>query len=59
MAAGLTALSAVLMALLGRERSGEGATLDIAMFDSLLPWAAHTAGSAIMGGAAPRSATQR
>jgi crotonobetainyl-CoA:carnitine CoA-transferase CaiB-like acyl-CoA transferase len=59
MAAGLTALSAVLMALLGRERSGAGATLDIAMFDSLLPWAAHTASSAIMGGPAPRSATQR
>ena len=59
MAAGLTALSAVLMALLGRTQSGAGATLDIAMFDSLLPWAAHTAGSAIMGGEAPRSATQR
>lgn len=59
MAAGLTALSAVTMALFGRERSAEGATLDIAMFDSLLPWAAHTAGSAIMGGPAPRSATQR
>jgi crotonobetainyl-CoA:carnitine CoA-transferase CaiB-like acyl-CoA transferase len=59
MAAGLTALSAVTMALFGRERSEQGTTLDVAMFDSLLPWAAHTAGSAIMGGPAPRSATQR
>jgi len=59
MAAGLTALSAVLMALLGRERSGEGAYIDCAMFDSLLPWCAHTAGSAIAGGESPRSASQR
>jgi crotonobetainyl-CoA:carnitine CoA-transferase CaiB-like acyl-CoA transferase len=29
------------------------------MFDSLLPWCVHTAGSAIAGGAAPRSASQR
>ena len=59
MAAGLTALSAVLMALLGRERSGEGAYIDCAMFDSLLPWCAHTAGSAIAGGESPVSASQR
>ena len=59
LAAGLTALSAVLMALLGRERTGEGAFIDTAMFDSLLPWMAHTAGSAIAGGAAPVSAQQR
>ena len=59
MAAGLTALAAVLMALVGRERTGAGDYLDIAMFDSLLPWCAHTAGSAIAGGAAPRSSHQR
>ena len=59
MAAGLTALVAVLMALIGREQSGAGDYLDIAMFDSLLPWCAHTAGSAIAGGPAPRSAAQR
>ena len=59
MAAGLTALSAVLMALIGRDRTGEGATIDVAMFDSLLPWCAHTAGSAIAGGESPRSARQR
>lgn len=59
MAAGLTALSAVLMALVGRERTGEGDYVDCAMFDSLLPWCAHTAGSAIAGGESPRSASQR
>jgi CoA:oxalate CoA-transferase len=59
MAAGLTALSAVLMALLARERTGVGDTLDIAMFDSLLPWSAHIAGDAIAGGAASRSTSQR
>jgi crotonobetainyl-CoA:carnitine CoA-transferase CaiB-like acyl-CoA transferase len=47
------------MALLGRARTGEGAYIDCAMFDSLLPWCVHTAGSAIAGGAPPRSASQR
>lgn len=59
MAAGLTALSAVLMALIGREKSGCGDHIDCAMFDALLPWCAHTAGEAITGGAAPQSSRQR
>ena len=59
MAAGLTALSATLMALVARERTGEGAYIDCAMFDSLLPWCAHIAGSAIIGGDSPRSQSQR
>lgn len=59
MAAGLTALSAVLMALIGRQQSGKGDYIDCAMFDSLLPWCVHTAGSAIAGGDAPVSAQQR
>ena len=59
MAAGLTALSGVLMALVGRATTGRGDYLDIAMFDTLLPWCAHIAGDAIMGGAAPRSTSQR
>jgi crotonobetainyl-CoA:carnitine CoA-transferase CaiB-like acyl-CoA transferase len=58
-ATGLTALSAVLMALVGRDRTGEGDYIDIAMFDSLLPWCVHTASSAIAGGASPRSSGQR
>jgi crotonobetainyl-CoA:carnitine CoA-transferase CaiB-like acyl-CoA transferase len=59
MAAGLTALSATLMALIGRDRTGKGDYIDCAMFDSLLPWCVHTAGSAIAGGAAPVSPKQR
>lgn len=59
MAAGLTGLSAVLMALIGREKTGRGDYIDCAMFDSLLPWCAHVAGSAISGADAPRSSHQR
>jgi crotonobetainyl-CoA:carnitine CoA-transferase CaiB-like acyl-CoA transferase len=59
MAAGLTALSAVMMALWARQRTGEGRYLDIAMFGSLLPWSAHVAGGALSGGEPPRSASQR
>jgi crotonobetainyl-CoA:carnitine CoA-transferase CaiB-like acyl-CoA transferase len=59
MAAGLTALSATLMALIGREKTGKGDYIDCAMFDSLLPWCVHTAGSAIMGGPSPVSSKQR
>ncbi len=59
LAAGLTGLSAILMALIGRAKSGRGDYIDCAMFDSLLPWCAHTAGDAIAGGTAPRSQQQR
>jgi crotonobetainyl-CoA:carnitine CoA-transferase CaiB-like acyl-CoA transferase len=59
LAAGLTGLSAILMALIGRGRTGRGDHIDCAMADSLLPWCTHSAGDAIAGGAAPVSATQR
>ncbi|RYY27054.1 MAG: CoA transferase [Sphingomonadales bacterium] len=59
MAAGLTGLAAVLMALIGREKSGRGDYVDIAMFDSMLPWCAHIVGDALTGGEPPRSASQR
>lgn len=59
MAAGLTALSAILMALIGREKSGQGDYIDAAMFDAMLPWNAHTAGRAVSGGASPVSQSQR
>lgn len=59
MAAGLNGLSAVLMALIGRQATGVGDYVDIAMFDGMLPWCAHTAGSAIAGGESPKSHSQR
>lgn len=59
MAAGLTALSATVMALYAARGSGQGDYIDCAMFDSLMPWCAHTAGSAIAGAAAPLSESQR
>ncbi|MEO9599457.1 CoA transferase [Parasphingorhabdus sp.] len=59
MAAGLNGLSAVLMALLGREKTGCGDYVDIAMYDSMLPWCAHIAGDAIQGGQSPSSQAQR
>lgn len=58
-AAGLTGLAAVLMALIGREKTGQGDYIDIAMFDSLLPWSAHIAGSALAGGPSPTTLNQR
>jgi crotonobetainyl-CoA:carnitine CoA-transferase CaiB-like acyl-CoA transferase len=54
-AAGLTALAAILTALYARTKSGHGATIDASMFASLLPWSAHIAGEAISGGPAPTS----
>lgn len=59
MAAGLTGLSAVLMALIGRDKTGLGDYCDIAMYDAMLPWSAHIAGAALGGGEPPRSASQR
>jgi crotonobetainyl-CoA:carnitine CoA-transferase CaiB-like acyl-CoA transferase len=41
MGSSLTALSAILMALYAREKSGRGDYIDIAMLDSLLAWTAN------------------
>jgi crotonobetainyl-CoA:carnitine CoA-transferase CaiB-like acyl-CoA transferase len=41
MASSLTALSAILMALYAREKTGTGDYIDIAMYDSLLAWTAN------------------
>jgi crotonobetainyl-CoA:carnitine CoA-transferase CaiB-like acyl-CoA transferase len=49
----------VLMALLARDRTGAGETIDLSMFDCLLPWCAHIAGPAVVAGAAVISATAR
>lgn len=59
MAAGLTGLSAVLMALYAREKTRQGATIDCSMLASLAPWSAHIIGDAIHGGPSPTTANQR
>jgi crotonobetainyl-CoA:carnitine CoA-transferase CaiB-like acyl-CoA transferase len=51
--AGMYAFSSVLAALLRRERTGEGATLDITMFESLGEWMGFPAYFTAYGGSAP------
>ena len=52
-AAGMYAFSSILAALLRRERSGEGATLDITMFEALGEWMGFPAYFTAYGGSAP------
>jgi len=52
-AAGMYAYSSILAALLRRERSGEGATLDITMFEALGEWMGFPAYFTAYGGEAP------
>jgi crotonobetainyl-CoA:carnitine CoA-transferase CaiB-like acyl-CoA transferase len=47
MASSLTALSAILMAVLARERTGKGDFIDVAMYDSLLAWTPNITGSVL------------
>jgi itaconate CoA-transferase len=51
--AGMYAFSSILAALLRRERSGEGATLDITMLESLGEWMGFPAYFTAYGGSAP------
>jgi len=53
-AAGMYAMSSVLAALLRRMKTGEGATLDITMFESLGEWMGFPAYFTHYGGAAPQ-----
>jgi crotonobetainyl-CoA:carnitine CoA-transferase CaiB-like acyl-CoA transferase len=53
MAASLMALSGVLMALLRRQKTGQGDYLDIAMYDSLLAWTPNVMGPPFAEGRAP------
>ena len=53
MASSLTALSAILMALLAREKTGKGDFIDIAMFDSLIAWTPNITGSVLGEDRAP------
>ncbi|MBS0279214.1 MAG: CoA transferase [Proteobacteria bacterium] len=53
MASSLTALSAILMALLAREKTGKGDYIDIAMYDSLLAWTPNITGTVFAEDKAP------
>lgn len=53
LASSLTALSAILMALLAREKTGKGDYIDIAMFDSLLAWTPNVTGTVFAENHAP------
>ena len=53
MAASLTALSAILMALLARERTDRGEYIDIGMYDSLIAWTPNVTGSVFGENRAP------
>jgi len=52
-AAGMYAFSSILAALIRRHRTGEGATLDITMFEALGEWMGFPAYFTAYGGAAP------
>src|SRR5512142_229145 len=53
LASSLTALSAILMALLRREKTGKGDYIDIAMYDSLLAWTPNITGTVFAEHRAP------
>jgi crotonobetainyl-CoA:carnitine CoA-transferase CaiB-like acyl-CoA transferase len=59
MAASLTALSAILMALYAREKTGQGEQIDIAMYDALLAWTPNISGSVLGEGRAPEPLAMR
>jgi itaconate CoA-transferase len=52
-AAGMYAFSGILAALLRRARTGEGATLEVSLFDALAEWMGYPAYYAEYGGSAP------
>ncbi len=59
MGASLTALAAILMALLRRETTGKGDRIDIAMLDTAVSWTAHLAGAVFAEGRAPEPRRER
>ena len=53
------ALAGILMALLRRERTGRGDTLDISMFDSVISWTANITGRLFAEGRPPEPSHER
>ncbi|MFP4004228.1 MAG: CaiB/BaiF CoA transferase family protein [Alphaproteobacteria bacterium] len=59
MAASLTALSAILMALYRREKTRQGEYIDISMYDALLAWTPNVTGPVFAQNRAPEPKTMR
>ena len=59
MAAALTGLSAVLMALFRRESTGKGDVIDANMYDALMAWTAHLSGPVFDSRVPPTTRTHR
>ncbi|MSO75221.1 MAG: CoA transferase [Alphaproteobacteria bacterium] len=59
LAAALLGLSAVLIALIGRTRTGQGDYIDLAMYDAALSFLAPIAGQALVEGRAPEPGGDR
>jgi len=59
MAASFTALSAILMALLAREKTGKGDYIDISMYDALIAWTPNITGPVFAHDKAPVPKTMR
>jgi crotonobetainyl-CoA:carnitine CoA-transferase CaiB-like acyl-CoA transferase len=55
----MTGLSAVLMALYGRTKTGKGDYLDISMYDSLVAWTANAVGEVFAKGENPKASQSR
>ena len=58
-AAGMYAYSGILTALFQRERTGEGATLEVSMLEALAEWMGFPLNYAMYGGSAPRRSGAR
>ena len=59
MAASLAALSAILMALYAREKTGRGDVIDLSMYDALLSWTPNVSGSVLAREEAPEPKEMR
>ena len=59
MGGSLMAFAGILMALVGRARTGKGDYLDMSMYDSVVSWTPHIAGKALAEGRAPPPRAER
>ncbi len=59
MGGSLMAFGGILMALLGRAKTGKGDYLDMSMYDSLISWMPHISGKALVEGRAPEPWQER